>query len=183
MDLLVVIFGSALVVSAVFVLVWALTSERDLDAAQLEALARLARQTASHLDLRRRSRMLLDLNEELRRVAVSDALTGLANRRQFELTVAREIDRVARIGEPALLLLADIDHFKRVNDDFGHAAGDRALEILSERMNRNLPADTMLGRLAGDEFALFIENLPAGRPSARHPGPSCPSGSKASTSV
>ena len=53
-----------------------------------------------------------------------DALTGLNNRRQFEAAIAREVDRVARIGEPALLLLADIDHFKKVNDTHGHAAGD-----------------------------------------------------------
>ena len=54
-----------------------------------------------------------------------DALTGLANRRAFELALAREIDRVARSGEPALLLALDIDHFKRVNDSWGHNAGDR----------------------------------------------------------
>src|SRR5512137_1549059 len=53
-----------------------------------------------------------------------DALTGLANRRAFDLALAREVDRVARSGEPALLLALDIDHFKRVNDRFGHQAGD-----------------------------------------------------------
>ena len=55
-------------------------------------------------------------------VSSRDALTGLSNRRQFEAAIAREVDRVARIGEPALLLLADIDHFKKVNDTHGHAA-------------------------------------------------------------
>ena len=57
-----------------------------------------------------------------------DALTGLANRRHFEMVLAREIDRVARAGEPALLLVLDIDHFKRVNDSHGHAAGDLVLK-------------------------------------------------------
>ena len=57
-----------------------------------------------------------------------DALTGLANRRAFELALGREVDRVARSGEPALLLALDIDHFKRVNDSHGHAAGDRSEE-------------------------------------------------------
>jgi diguanylate cyclase (GGDEF)-like protein len=66
-----------------------------------------------------------------------------------------------RAGRELALIYLDLDRFKEVNDTFGHAAGDRALEILSERMNRKLPRDTMLGRLAGDEFALFIENLPA----------------------
>ena len=57
-----------------------------------------------------------------------DALTGLANRRQFELALASEVDRVARAGEPALLLMIDIDHFKRVNDAHGHQAGDIVLK-------------------------------------------------------
>ena len=56
-----------------------------------------------------------------------DALTGLANRRAFELALAREVDRVARSGEPALLLALDIDHFKRVNDTYGHPAGDQVI--------------------------------------------------------
>ena len=53
-----------------------------------------------------------------------DALTGLSNRRQFELALASEIDRVARTGEPALVLMVDIDHFKRINDEHGHPAGE-----------------------------------------------------------
>ena len=53
-------------------------------------------------------------------ISSRDALTGLANRRQFELALAREIDRVARAGEPALVLMIDIDHFKKVNDTHGH---------------------------------------------------------------
>ena len=57
-----------------------------------------------------------------------DALTGLANRRQFELAMAREIDRVARAGEPALVLMIDIDHFKRLNDTYGHPFGDLCLQ-------------------------------------------------------
>ena len=52
-----------------------------------------------------------------------DPLSGLVNRRSFEMTLEREMDRVARSGEPALLLMIDIDHFKRVNDTHGHAAG------------------------------------------------------------
>ena len=60
-----------------------------------------------------------------------DALTGLANRRSFELALAREIDRVARAGEPALLLALDIDHFKRVNDTWGHGAGDGVIKAVA----------------------------------------------------
>src|SRR5688572_26624656 len=63
-------------------------------------------------------------------VSSRDALTGLANRRSFELALSREIDRVARSGEPALLLALDIDHFKRVNDTHGHAAGDQVIRAV-----------------------------------------------------
>ena len=62
-----------------------------------------------------------------------DPLTGLANRRHFELTLAGEIDRVARVGEAALVLMIDIDHFKRVNDAHGHQAGDVVLKSSRHR--------------------------------------------------
>ena len=62
-----------------------------------------------------------------------DPLTGLANRRHFELTLAGEVDRVARAGEPALVLMIDIDHFKRVNDAHGHQAGDLVLKAVAAR--------------------------------------------------
>src|SRR4030095_2499501 len=63
-----------------------------------------------------------------------DPLTGLANRRHFELTLASEVDRVARAGEPALVLMIDIDHFKRVNDAYGHPAGDEALKHVAHNL-------------------------------------------------
>ena len=64
-------------------------------------------------------------------LSVRDALTGLANRRHFEMALGREVDRVARSGEPALLLVLDIDHFKRINDLHGHAVGDGALRAIA----------------------------------------------------
>ena len=63
-----------------------------------------------------------------------DALTGLANRRSFELALSREIDRVARSGEPALLLVLDIDHFKQVNDRHGHGAGDLVITAVARAL-------------------------------------------------
>ena len=89
-----------------------------------------------------------------------DALTGLANRRQFEVALAREIDRVARAGEPALLLLIDIDHFKRVNDMHGHPVGDKVLQVVASCLLECVrPMDT-LARFGGEEFAIILPNCP-----------------------
>ena len=89
-----------------------------------------------------------------------DALTGLANRRQFELALAREIDRVARAGEPALVLMVDIDHFKKVNDTHGHPAGDLVLKSVAQALQDCIrPMDT-LARFGGEEFAMILPNCP-----------------------
>lgn len=89
-----------------------------------------------------------------------DALTGLPNRRHFELALEREIDRVARAGEPALLLLLDIDHFKTVNDQYGHAAGDLVLQAVATVLQDCLrPMDTV-ARLGGEEFGAILPNCP-----------------------
>jgi diguanylate cyclase (GGDEF)-like protein len=86
-----------------------------------------------------------------------DALTGLANRRHFEVAVAREIDRVARGGEPALLLMIDIDHFKRFNDCYGHAAGDDCLRQVAQVLLSSVSrASDQACRYGGEEFALLL---------------------------
>jgi diguanylate cyclase len=89
-----------------------------------------------------------------------DALTGLANRRHFESVLARELDRVARAGEPALLLMLDIDHFKRVNDSRGHVAGDLVIKAVSHALMQCVrPMDTV-ARVGGEEFAIALPNCP-----------------------
>ena len=90
-----------------------------------------------------------------------DALTGLLNRRSFEMALAREVDRVARSGEPALLLVLDIDHFKSVNDTHGHAAGDVVIQAVGRAIAQTVrPMDTA-ARVGGEEFAIIMPNCPS----------------------
>ncbi|MEY8875080.1 MAG: GGDEF domain-containing protein [Leptothrix sp. (in: b-proteobacteria)] len=87
-----------------------------------------------------------------------DPLTGLANRRAFELTLAREVDRVARSGEPALLLALDIDHFKRVNDTYGHLAGDQVIKAVARVLLDSVRPMDLVARVGGEEFAIILPN-------------------------
>ncbi|HUE47638.1 MAG TPA: EAL domain-containing protein [Steroidobacteraceae bacterium] len=97
----------------------------------------------------------------IRYLARYDALTKIPNRMQFHHLLQQTIARALRAGQVVAVLYLDMDRFKEVNDTFGHGAGDRTLEVLAERLTRSLPKETVVGRLAGDEFALFVDGLPA----------------------
>jgi diguanylate cyclase (GGDEF)-like protein/PAS domain S-box-containing protein len=97
----------------------------------------------------------------IRYLARYDALTKVPNRMQFHHLLQQAIARGLRSGQSVALLYLDMDRFKEVNDTFGHGSGDRVLEVLAERLTRALPKDTIIGRLAGDEFALFVDGLPS----------------------
>ncbi|WP_119966142.1 GGDEF domain-containing protein [Simplicispira lacusdiani] len=89
-------------------------------------------------------------------LSLKDPLTGLANRRHFQAVLEREIDRVTRSGEAALLLMLDIDRFKQVNDTYGHPAGDRVLQAVARTLSECVrPMDT-LARYGGEEFAVVL---------------------------
>jgi diguanylate cyclase (GGDEF)-like protein len=104
--------------------------------------------------------------EERRRMAMTDALTGAYNRRYFMNHLRREIKRSRRSGGDLVLAVFDIDHFKRINDRFGHAAGDAVLVEFARRMKESLPRETdWCARLGGEEFAVVLAetNLAGGQ--------------------
>jgi diguanylate cyclase (GGDEF)-like protein len=88
--------------------------------------------------------------------ASTDPLTGLFNRRGFSEACARVIEREAKAGRPVTVLIFDIDHFKGINDRFGHPAGDEILKLFSTVVVSNLRFTDLSGRIGGEEFAALL---------------------------
>ena len=100
--------------------------------------------------------------QRIRYLARIDALTRVPNRMQFQHLLQRAIARAKRGDKSLCLFYIDIDNFKEINDTFGHLAGDATLETVAERLTDALAEDTVIGRLAGDEFAVIIDRLESG---------------------
>ena len=100
--------------------------------------------------------------QRIRYLARIDALTKVPNRMQFQHLLQRAIARARRNKKSLCLFYVDIDHFKEINDTFGHLAGDTTLETVAERLTAVLPAGSVIGRLAGDEFAVIVNHIESG---------------------
>ena len=155
---------------------------RELSENQVRTLQALARQVMAQLELRRaidelnesarereagRQQLLVSqreleaANEALAKESTTDSLTQVANRRAFELKLDEEFDRAARYGTELSLMLLDADHFKSVNDEFGHSAGDETLKQMAEIFTSNTRLSDTPARYGGEEFAILLPN--AGR--------------------
>ncbi len=109
--------------------------------------------TAQNISERRRA------EKRIRYLARIDALTKVPNRMQFQHLLQRAIARAKRSKRSLALFYIDVDHFKEINDTFGHLAGDTALETVANRLADTLPKECVIGRLAGDEFAVIVDRL------------------------
>lgn len=97
--------------------------------------------------------------DRLRSDADLDALTGLANRRRFRVALAREVERWRRYRVPCSLLMLDIDHLKRINDQFGHPAGDAVIRQIAQTLKEVSRDNDTAARLGGEEFALLLAGV------------------------
>ncbi|WP_374378211.1 diguanylate cyclase [Dongia sp.] len=97
--------------------------------------------------------------EQLKQLSTTDALTGLLNRRGFETTLARVVDRARLEHHGGALIYVDLDNFKQINDRFGHAQGDAALVATADILRHQLRARDPIGRLGGDEFVAWMDGI------------------------
>jgi PAS domain S-box/diguanylate cyclase (GGDEF) domain len=100
-----------------------------------------------------------DVEQELSRLARFDTLTGLANRRHFDERIAMLLLQKYRQRSPLLLMMIDIDHFKRINDSWGHGVGDEVLKAVGQRIQGCLRKNDLVARLGGDEFVALVEDV------------------------
>lgn len=102
-----------------------------------------------------------DLARQLRRLAANDSLTGVLNRRGFEEAALRAVANGRRQRQSISVAIADIDHFKSINDRYGHTIGDRTLSFVCGRLKSGLRGGDLVGRIGGEEFALLLVNSSA----------------------
>ncbi len=134
-----------------------LSVTRDInERKQLEQALRQARDAAETAN-----QALREANAELNQLATTDSLTGIWNRRYFEQATTFEMARTHRYGDPLSVVMFDIDHFKIVNDRYGHQTGDAILVALSQRVRQNLRAADVLARWGGEEFVVMLPHCGA----------------------
>ncbi|MGD8589894.1 MAG: GGDEF domain-containing protein, partial [Chromatiales bacterium] len=101
---------------------------------------------------------LRDQLEQSRQEATTDALTGLLNRRAFDLEMAKATEKAETHQEYLSLLMIDIDHFKKVNDTHGHLVGDKVIRFIATQLSKNVKGRDIVARIGGEEFAILLPN-------------------------
>ncbi len=135
-------------------------STRQLTQTQLFALQALSRQVMAQFTLHQQAQEMKALNQQLERLSVRDDLTGVNNRRAFNIALRREVARALRYTAPLSLVLLDVDSFKSYNDSFGHQAGDEVLRRVGDILSRCVEDMAVAARYGGEEFALILPDTP-----------------------
>jgi len=112
-----------------------------------------------HSELLKANEKLEKQSQELFSLATTDPLTGLLNRRELQAQAKKVISHVSRNLSTFALLSIDIDFFKRVNDTYGHQAGDKVLESLASMFNEGLRSNDLIARMGGEEFVLLLQDV------------------------
>lgn len=131
-------------------------ADEELEARIFAAL----RVKASEVELRQRNAELQSMLHHVEALAITDPLTGLFNRRRFDDVLRREFAVTRRYGTPLCCLMLDIDHFKRINDLYGHDAGDKVLCGVADRFTRRLREVDVAARYGGEEFVILLPQTP-----------------------
>lgn len=136
-----------------------LSSQLNEANSRLQSRVDLADKQLIHTNRRliQQSEELQRINEEFRKQSVTDSLTGLHNRRRFEELMQTELDMSLRHGDISSLLVIDIDNFKKVNDKYGHPAGDTVLKLVASVLKSNLRKTDILCRVGGEEFVALCK--------------------------
>jgi diguanylate cyclase (GGDEF)-like protein len=125
------------------------SSEDHLADAHLELVGAITEQGATAYDNAR-------LFSEVQRLATTDGLTGIANRRHFTELATRQIAVAVRYARPLAAVMLDIDHFKKINDAYGHSTGDEVIKAVATVLKEGVRESDIVGRLGGEEFALIL---------------------------
>lgn len=118
----------------------------------------LSKLKAQHTKLQAANRELAEANDKLETMALTDSLTGLANRRFIDTIHEQEAARYMRYKEPYSVAMIDVDHFKQYNDNYGHTAGDKALQLVASKLLHCTRDSDAVGRYGGEEFFVLLSN-------------------------